>query len=208
MKVRVIGSRVPFRCTLCGECCRVYWVPVTLGDIRRIHTATGRDPGEFLAVFPVEQAEQWDSPIFLLRSSGSVGRYYLVLRKRADGSCVFLKTGWGDAVCSVHAARPLTCRFYPFQYRLSGNVVEFHLNEDAVGFCPGLGIGRTHDFRSEAVYAEVLRKEVEETEAFAAEWNRDVVAGVVWGGFGELIERIRRTLTQALSSDPYYSAQT
>ena len=208
MKPKVIGSRIPFRCTLCGECCRVYWVPVTLGDIRRIYAATGRDPGEFLATFPVEQAEQWDSPIFLLRSGGAVRRYYLVLRKRADGSCIFLKTRRGDAICAVHSARPLTCRFYPFQYRVNGDIVEFHLNEDAVGFCPGLGIGRVHDFANEAAYAERLREEVEETRAFAAEWNRDVVTGVVGGGFGELIERIRRTLMQAQPTHPYYSAQT
>jgi len=191
---KTIGSRIPFRCVLCGECCRVYWVPVTLGDIRRIAEVSGLDPGEFLSLFPVEHAEPWDVPRFFLRIDGSLRQFYLVLRKRGDGSCIFLLNNGGKATCAIHRARPMSCRFYPFVYKKSGDLVEFHVNFEAIGFCPGLGFGRPQSFVDEARYVVEHGKELEETRRFAAEWNRDVVTGVVNGTFGELIERIRKAL--------------
>jgi Fe-S-cluster containining protein len=37
--------------------------------------------------------------------------YVFQMKKTVDGSCVFLRNG----LCSIYEARPLICRFYPFQ---------------------------------------------------------------------------------------------
>ncbi|WP_243675707.1 hypothetical protein [Vulcanisaeta distributa] len=63
IKISAEFPRVRFTCTLCGECCRRYWIPVTHRDAARIARYTGgMRPREFLALFPKDMAADWDEP--------------------------------------------------------------------------------------------------------------------------------------------------
>jgi hypothetical protein len=86
-RILAMFPRVRFTCTLCGECCRRYWIPVTHIDVARIAEFTGMKPRDFLALFPKDMAADWDEPVIKLRD----GEYYLVLKKRLDGTCIFNK---------------------------------------------------------------------------------------------------------------------
>jgi Fe-S-cluster containining protein len=60
--------------------------------------------------------------------------YVFQMKKTVDGSCVFLRNG----LCSIYEARPLICRFYPFQLQNRGNDrYVFRYTEE----CLGLGKG-------------------------------------------------------------------
>jgi Fe-S-cluster containining protein len=59
--------------------------------------------------------------------------YVYTMRKNA-GKCVFLK----ENLCTIYAARPLICRFYPFELKKMGNgVYAFDYTEE----CPGIKKG-------------------------------------------------------------------
>lgn len=173
-----IGPRVRFSCAQCGECCRLYWVPVTHRDIERISHRTGLRPADFTAPIPKSVVGEWGLPSFLLDD----GEHYLILRKRLDGFCVFISPEEGKFRCAIYDARPLTCRFYPFVY-ISGEPIRFELAEDAPALCPGIGRGPAVSFGSVARFAVQREKELEEYKALVNRWNRLVLSGAVRPSF-------------------------
>lgn len=83
---------VPFRCRLCGNCCRNLRGNLMPKQIDAYHLARFlRERGE------VEYMEGF-FPVFLINTVDP------------DDSCVFLK----DGRCSVYEARPRGCRLYPY----------------------------------------------------------------------------------------------
>ena len=62
--------------------------------------------------------------------------YMFQMKKTVDGSCVFLR----NSSCSIYEARPLICRFYPFQLQNRGNDRYVFRYTDE---CPGIGKGRS-----------------------------------------------------------------
>jgi len=179
-----VGPRVEFSCTLCGECCLLYWVPVTAHDAARIFKYTGLRPRDFLALFPKEQAGEWSTSEILLKD----GYYYLVLRKGLNGRCVFLRQLNGRRICSVYKVRPLTCRFYPFTYWREDNVVVLGLHADAEGFCEGIGRGIPHEFSVE--YEAVVKSSRERAffESMIRRWNGLVRLRLVEGTLNDFFE--------------------
>lgn len=101
-----LNEKIPFRCRLCGGCCRYVKDSVMLEpiDVYRL-TRHLREQGE-----PVSGIEDvlenyahasWLEdrfPVFLLNTVGAMD------------VCVFLKEGR----CSIYEARPHVCRVYPF----------------------------------------------------------------------------------------------
>ena len=60
--------------------------------------------------------------------------YVFQMKKTVEGDCIFLRNG----SCSIYEARPLICRFYPFQLQNRENDrYVFRYTEE----CPGLGKG-------------------------------------------------------------------
>ncbi len=60
--------------------------------------------------------------------------YAFVMKKRADGKCIFL----ADNLCTIYSIRPLICRFYPFKLDNPGNgEYVFSVTQE----CPGVGNG-------------------------------------------------------------------
>ena len=141
----VIYPKIRFKCTLCGECCKRYWIPITHIDLVRISEYTGFDIEDFTTLFNKEMTSGWDYPEIKLKS----GTYYLVLKKHLDNTCIFNKYIRGNLICEIHEIKPFICRFYPFTYWFDGDVIKFEVYEKAIDFCPGLGKGSYNTFEIE-----------------------------------------------------------
>ena len=111
----------------CGLCCtqatREGSVFLEAEDIERLARHLKLTPRTFVREFTVNESGE------------------LELSMSGDGSCRFL-----DGVrCSVHAARPLQCRSYPF-LPLDGftPIESAHTWRYEKKFCPGIGKGRLY----------------------------------------------------------------
>lgn len=106
--IRVTPStRIRFKCTGCGECCRHVkaTVPVDTQDVFRL-TRYLRETGE--AICCMDQFLDQYADAALLNECG----FFVFFLKSVgeDDSCIFLK----DNRCTVHAAKPRACRLYPY----------------------------------------------------------------------------------------------
>ncbi len=171
-----VAPKIRFRCTLCGECCKRYWIPVTHMDIFRIAEYTGLDPERFVTFFKKDMTTGWDYPEIRLKG----GKYYMILAKRPDGSCIFNRyTERGKLICSVHPVKPLVCRFYPFVYWVENNIVKFEILDKAISYCPGLGRGPYYEFTLELRAVSEIRRAKDEYRELVNKWNNLVEKGIV-----------------------------
>ncbi|NPB01045.1 MAG: YkgJ family cysteine cluster protein [Crenarchaeota archaeon] len=170
-----IAPKIYFKCTLCGECCKRYWIPITHVDLLRIYKKLNIDPLSFITFFRKDLTTGWDYPEILLED----GEYYMILSKRPDGSCIFNRYVGDRLICKIHEIKPLVCRFYPFIYWIDDDIVKFEVLDKAVGFCPGLGQGPPHDFEVEYRAVIEIRKAKEEYRRLVERWNKLVERGVV-----------------------------
>jgi|SRR5436190_20212658 len=101
----------------CTNCCRVHgWVYITEDDLRRAATFLSLAVEDFEAKYVVRT------------------KHTLRLRKPHGSQCHFL----GESGCSIHPAKPVQCRLFPFWPEL----VENRRNWDEAGQnCPGIGKG-------------------------------------------------------------------
>lgn len=104
------AEALEFRCTACGECCRRHRAAVTSFDIERLVAATGRAAREMVDWLAPDEVDMTGEPESFVELSE--GRRLLVLAQ-TSGACRFLGT---DNLCTVHAARPLDCRAFPFDF--------------------------------------------------------------------------------------------
>jgi lysine-N-methylase len=178
-----------YDCRGCGECCRGY-LAINLTPEERDRL----------------QAQGWGSdpclqgqPLFTQRG----GTYYLA--HRADGCCVFLD---GENRCRIHAkfgeaAKPLTCRLYPFGFVPAGKDVRIDLRFD----CPAAAEndGRplsTHRGALTELLAQAAPAEMREAPApplldgVELDWPR---LQRVTRAFEELLRLDRLNLTQRLA---------
>ena len=96
---------VPFRCRLCGNCCRNLrgnLMPEQIDAYRLVRFLRERGEVEYMEDFYTRYTypdvlEDF-FPVFLINTVDP------------DDSCIFLK----DGRCSVYEARPRVCRLYPF----------------------------------------------------------------------------------------------
>ncbi|MHB8605051.1 MAG: YkgJ family cysteine cluster protein [Thermoplasmatota archaeon] len=116
-----LARRIDFReCGPCGgKCCKVGWtVFASPRDMARLERATGRDRREFAEVKPLPEweAKEFGEGNLLYPRVRTAAAHVPQLKKRPDGSCVFLSP---EGSCSVHGAAPLMCRLFPFYYQRS-----------------------------------------------------------------------------------------
>lgn len=98
-----------FRCTRCGDCCRIHRVPLTAADLCRLIAATGTRAAslvDWLAPGEVDMTGEPESFVVLPE-----GRRLPVLA-HLGGACALLE---GQGHCSAHDARPATCRTFPLE---------------------------------------------------------------------------------------------
>jgi Fe-S-cluster containining protein len=110
-----------FECTRCGLCCgdtpnRTRHILLTQKDAEHVANATRREIGSFCTPTP-ENAP-----------------YIYEMNKNPEGKCVFLQANQ----CTIYEARPLICRFYPFQLSMDFDGVYVF---EATAECPVVGAG-------------------------------------------------------------------
>ena len=99
-----------FRCTACGNCCRDLRVPLTSADLRRLVDATGWLASTFVDWLPSAAVDLTGEPGSLVVLDRAEHRVLMTLAHR-EGACRALGS---DELCTVYAARPASCRLYPF----------------------------------------------------------------------------------------------
>ncbi|MEM2904182.1 MAG: YkgJ family cysteine cluster protein [Candidatus Bathyarchaeia archaeon] len=133
-------SGLRFECQRCSRCCtdteaRERRIVLLRAEVELIARAKGITPETF--AFP----------------NAAVGLPYRFSMKKMGGKCIFLR----GTECAVYEARPLVCRFYPFELKRSRRGgYEFTVTRED---CPGLGQGRplpARFFKELFAYAEHL----------------------------------------------------
>jgi len=99
-----------FRCTECGNCCRDLRVPLTQADLRRLVDQSGLPASEVVDWLPTDRVDLIGEPGSLVVLDHSSKRSLMTLAQRA-GACRFLDE---HERCGAYAARPASCRLYPF----------------------------------------------------------------------------------------------
>ena len=107
-----------FSCTICADCCKDAprhrrKILMLEGEVLVISEKIGRDGKEFAL------------------KSNKTSPYEFKMRK-VKGSCVFLKK---DNLCEIYDARPLVCKFFPFELKRGGKW-------GISGGCEGVGLGK------------------------------------------------------------------
>jgi Fe-S-cluster containining protein len=129
---------LPFACTRCGKCCHAR------GEVS--HVAVGRREQEDLA-----RHLGLELPEFQERFTEADEAGYRGLRFEG-GRCVFLR----GAECSVHAAKPVQCRTWPFWPELLRSREAYA--REVQSFCPG-------SVRGALVPAAEIRRQLRELAA-------------------------------------------
>lgn len=146
-----LHARIPFRCTCCGECCRHVRqsVPVESLDAFRLTRLLRERDEEILCL---DDFVERYTELALLDECG----YFMLMLKvaGADDACIFLK----ENRCAVHAAKPRTCRIYPFVAGIGDDGRSEYL----------VSREKTHHFKGPAVHVKtwMKRRFTEEDQTF------------------------------------------
>jgi Fe-S-cluster containining protein len=180
---------IGFECTRCGACCKAeaddpHTATVFPDEVRRLQAAVGDDAGVGDAPDDDDDGgnaeRDWREvarPMpYGLRDgeSGAEGETFeWALAADACGDCTFYaEDDDGVGACTVHDARPLICRTYPFSVALAGTSQPMGEAVDEAGVvraheCEGLGrdISRTDAEELAAALKERAVRELEEAIA-------------------------------------------
>lgn len=128
-----------FACTQCGNCCggAPGFVWVSPEEVREIARFVGMDIAEFES----------------RHTRSESGRRSLL--ERENGDCEFLdRDAGGKARCTIHPARPVQCRTWPFW---KSNVQSRRAWDSAARNCPGMNGGEHHPLP--VIQAALLRND-------------------------------------------------
>ena len=124
-------------CDKCdAKCCKFYTVTITAFDLARLvefrkrefcHRQNGvllRHEAQsasldFVTYKPASEVRSTMDHPFFLRKDGRLGEYFMCLKRDPEETCVLYS---GGHLCSVHPARPLVCRIYPFRETETGAI--------------------------------------------------------------------------------------
>lgn len=156
-------------------------MPVTRADVARLATRTHLAPSEFVALRTPDEVDVVGEPESLIDLRE--GLRVLVLAQK-DGACVFLQRAPdGSEGCSVHPARPSSCRAYPFDRPDSSTAL--------LGLHPGTLCPK------ETGHEDVLLQDDESARAFAsvvALRDRELSLYASWLEAFNRRQRLRRRL--------------
>jgi len=167
-----------FECLKCGSCCRDKRTIVTLThrDIIRLAEATGMNEKELVRnILVFYQCDESAERLLAFPSIETYrGKAVLGLRKREDGSCVFLNNN----LCSIYPSRPITCRTFPFTFSIQDGWLRYGVATRAKDLCLGLGKGREVDEKSLAEIGWKAAAEIKEYFRITSLWKRATQSGV------------------------------
>lgn len=167
-----------FECLKCGGCCKDEKTIVTLThrDVIRLAEAMMLDERELVKrVLVFYQVDEKLEKFLAFPSIETYrGKAILGLRKRDDGSCIFLQNN----LCSIYPARPMTCRTFPFTFSIQDGWLKYGIVTRARDICPGLGKGKEIDEDLLAKIGWRAVTELKEYSKIAALWKRATQGGV------------------------------
>lgn len=111
-----LSDRFPFKCRMCGACCRHVRESVPLESLDAFRLAKHlRDKGENVSCVE-DVLATYAEPVLLSENGYTV---FMLKTAGADDACIFLK----DNRCTIHSVHPRACRTYPIAvgpYELGG----------------------------------------------------------------------------------------
>ena len=166
-----------FKCVKCASCCKDKNVIVTLThlDIIRLADFLNCDGRELLRNYLsfYQANHQLIEKLVFPALETYRGKAILGLRKRNDGTCVFLEGN----LCSIYPARPMICRTFPFTFSIENGLLRYGLTIKAKKDCKGLGKGREVKKHELALIGEKAVRELESFRKIVAVWNKMVKEG-------------------------------
>jgi Fe-S-cluster containining protein len=96
-----LESAFSYRCGQCGRCCHDKVITLSPYDVMRMARATGLTTGDLIARFTIRRGS--------------------LLKFGDDGACAAIV----GASCSIHGARPLSCRLYPLGMERTADGMHF-----------------------------------------------------------------------------------
>ena len=117
-------TELRFQCTKCGICCgdtqeKTRHILLLTAEAEQIATATSQ---------PIAK--------FAVKIEGKAPYSHEMKKTIENGKCVFLENN----SCTIYPLRPLICRFYPFELKVTANGKHQFLYTDE---CLGIGKGKT-----------------------------------------------------------------
>ncbi|MGQ9720339.1 MAG: YkgJ family cysteine cluster protein [Candidatus Jordarchaeum sp.] len=167
-------KRARFQCVQCGNCCRDKnsIITITHKDISRLVNFLKCDFKELLSKYVgfYQIEEKFEERLVFPAISTYRGNAFLGLRKKSDGSCVFLN----DNLCEVYPGRPMVCRSFPFVFSVKNGWLSWGFMARAEDICPGLGKGEIVSEKSLEKFGKKILDEVEEFKKIVTYWNSQV----------------------------------
>lgn len=157
-----MGNGLCGPCSKCNaQCCSKYSVCLNGYDVARLAKAV--DNFDWIDIICAEDTEPEIAHSFSLYRDGKREKFILRLMMKDDEKCIFLGE---DYFCKVYDARPMICRIYPFNQKISGS-----LNYKKNIRCPmkwNLNDSEAEKFLKDV---EKNKKELEEYGKWCEEWD-------------------------------------
>ncbi|MBD3406350.1 MAG: hypothetical protein GF411_09590 [Candidatus Lokiarchaeota archaeon] len=162
-----------FECIMCGKCCKVSNLIITVTGTDIVNIAKGLDFGpdeilralDFYVIKDDRKSPEGmrDFPLVLTEK----GPAYVALKKMNDGSCIFLK----DKKCMIHPIRPAVCASFPFTFQKKNRELIWGLNA-IKDICPGIGKGEYVKKSYLESIGTVVLENLSIYTCFVEDWNR------------------------------------
>ena len=144
-------------CQRCNNCCTSFGVCLTVFDIIRIATDTGKKPEEFVALIDDYSPRERTEPAVMLEGKKRI----IVLKHDKRRVCTFFD-GKG---CGIYDSRPYLCRTYPFTLK-NGDMADVQNRACAIFWYPK-GKNKEEYMKN----LEVYYRQIEEYKKIVDEWN-------------------------------------
>lgn len=170
-------GKVRFKCVQCGECCREksFIITITHKDAVRLVNHLKCNPKELIMKYVgfYQVRKEFENKLVFPAISTYRGNAFLGLRKKNDGSCLFLGD---DNLCEIYIDRPMVCRSFPFTFRVKDGWLSWGLMAKAEEICPGLGKGETVSKKILEKMGKEIIGELEEYQKIVSVWNSQAEA--------------------------------
>jgi Fe-S-cluster containining protein len=158
------------RCSQCGTCCCDPIIEVTHHDLKRLVKHTGKSADKLIKLYTRSDFVDVDESDMISMSYGS---RKIALRKKSDGTCIFLSE---NKQCSAYEGRPMSCRIFPIDVILDedNTVCDLELSDvirDKFIKCR-YHYGKPVSFKNFSLMAEQCGKETESYWKKIRQWNR------------------------------------
>ncbi len=164
--------KVRFKCIKCGNCCRDKntIVTITNRDTIRLVNHLKCDLKELLQKYVgfYQVRKELENRLVFPAISTFRGNAFLGLRKKDDGSCVFLKGN----LCGIYEGRPMVCRSFPFVFEVKEGWLSWGLMARAENICLGLGQGKRISEKNLEILGKQVIEELEQYRKIVSAWNK------------------------------------